>query len=439
MSSQTSRLAPGDNALVRLRAERAARRSRARCVSQTPEAAKGNCYCAPVSTESSTRGIVAASVLTTVSSVYPAFLAGALGPELRSQLSIGERSFGLVVGSFFFGSAVGSVLLGNLGERLGPRRMIVSSMTTIIVTCLSIASLVRSVPWLIVALAISGVANAGGQTAANKLLGQSIDPGRLGLAMAIKQSGMPAASMLGGLAVPVIALTIGWQWGYVAAAVLASIAMTAVLRFAPVLAPVAASTPARGAALVSSRRILVIAAIGAGFSSTAAGTLGNWFTSSAVDAGWSTGAAGLLLSCAAVSGITVRLVLGWRADRTTGMPLRTASLCLALGSLGALALAPRSEWSHVLAVLVAFGAGWSWPGLFNYGIVRTNLAAASSATGVTQTGVYVGVFVGPILMGFLVDRWGYGVGWTVIATSMALGATIIASIAPHFTDDAASR
>lgn len=387
----------------------------------------------PTAPDGST-GVMLASVLTTVSSVYPAFLAGALGPELRSSIGLTEGFFGFVIGAFFLGSTIGSAGLGRLGEHLGARRMLtLSLLTTATVTAL-VAGFVRSGGVLVCALAVAGFANSGSQTAANKLLSQSIDPRRLGFAMAVKQSGMPGATLLGGLAVPAIALTVGWQYAYAAASCLAVAALVVVLRFAPDDGPAPGSGPTRATNdhVLTPRSALLAAAVAAGFSAAAAGTLGSWLTSSATDAGWSTGAAGILLAVGSVSGIATRLALGWRADRTASLPMRTAAIFLALGALGALLLAPRIEWTHALAAVVAFGAGWSWPALFNFAVVRANPGAAAQATGITQTGVYVGVFTGPIVMGQVVERASYTVGWSLVATSMLIGAAIMFAVAPHF-------
>ena len=68
-----------------------------------------------------------------------------------------------------------------------------------------------------------------------------------------------------------------------------------------------------------------------------------------------------------------------------------------------------------VASAVAFGSGWAWPGLFNLAIVRLNPAAPAAATGITQTGVYVGALSGPIAFGVIVDQVGYGWAWTVAA------------------------
>jgi MFS family permease len=374
-----------------------------------------------------------AAVLTTVSSVFPAFLAGALGPELRDALLLSEGFFGIVIGGFFVGSALGSVGLGRLGERLGARRMITISLLTTATTTAVIAGFVRGGGVLLVALGVAGIANSGCQTAANKLLSQSIDPQRLGFAMAVKQSGMPGATLLGGLTVPAIALTVGWPWAYGAASGLAVVALVVVFRFAPDDGPgTQLSRPAETRTLTSDRSTLFTAAAAAFFAAAAAGTLGSWLTSSATDAGWSIGAAGVLLSIGSVSGIAARLVLGWRADRSSQFPMLTAAGFLLLGALGVLVLAPRLAWPHALGAVVAFGAGWSWPALFNFAVVRTNLGAAAKATGITQTGVYVGVVAGPIAMGQVVERSGYTAGWSMVAVSMVIGASIMFRVGSRF-------
>lgn len=380
------------------------------------------------------RPILAAAVGTTVASVYPAFLTGALGPELRPALGMSDAFFGVAVGAFFLGAAVGSVVLGRLGERLGPRRMITVALLTTASASVLIATVVGSGWTLMACLSVAGTANSASQTAVNTLLSTGTDPGRLGLAVAIKQSGMPGATLLGGLAVPALALTVGWRWAYAAAAVLAVAALAVVSTTAPRRDTSPAGRPDPHGVLVTARSTLWRAAVAGGFASAAAGTLGNWITSSAVDVGWGTGAAGLLLSVGSVAGITVRLLLGARADRRPlDPPMRRAAGWLFVGALGALVLAPRSTALHLVGSVVAFGAGWSWPALFNLAIVRANPNGAGYATGITQTGVYLGVVTGPAAMGVVVDRFGYGPGWIGVTASMAIGAVVMRTVSAEIT------
>ena len=103
-----------------------------------------------------------------------------------------------------------------------------------------------------------------------------------------------------------------------------------------------------------------------------------------------------------------------------------------IGAMGMALLGTRSPAIHAAATLVAFGAGWIWPVFTNYGIVRTNQTAASAATGITQTGVYVGVFLGPLATGWLIEAFGYPAMWLVVAGFAAAGSVMLLLIADEF-------
>lgn len=371
--------------------------------------------------------VVATSVLTTISCVYPAFLVGGLGVQLRDELAIGETFFGIIFGSFFFGAMLSSVLGGRLVERIGARRALISALMLLIVVDLAIAVFVNDGIVLLTFLVVAGVANAVGQTGANKLLSQGARE-RLALAIAIKQSGMPSGTLLAGLAVPAIALTVGWRWAYVSAAVVATIALAMAIRNAPAQHGVLAS----GGQPVSTKRSLRVAAAGAAFAAGVAGTLGGWLVSSATEAGIAEGAAGLLLSFGSLMGITVRLIVGSRADASDRRPVAGAAFLLGGGAIGLFLFALGIAWVFVPAAIVAFGLGWAWPALFNYGVVRTNVAAPGAATGVTQTGVYVGVLSAPIAFGVLVDNAGYSWAWIVAGISALIGAVLFWTVADDF-------
>jgi len=74
-------------------------------------------------------------------------------------------------------------------------------------------------------------------------------------------------------------------------------------------------------------------------------------------------------------------------------------------------LATGSPALVVPGVLLAFAAGWGWPGLFNFAVVKSNPGAPAAATGVTQTGASGGAAVGPVLFGLVVEAAGYGTAW----------------------------
>ena len=74
--------------------------------------------------------------------------------------------------------------------------------------------------------------------------------------------------------------------------------------------------------------------------------------------------------------------------------------------------------TFAVLVLAAFATGWAWPGLMTYTVVNANAGSAASSSAITQAGVFVGAGVGPVVLGAIIDAWGFDAGW--IAVTLAL-------------------
>lgn len=372
--------------------------------------------------------VVNASVMATVSTVLPGFLVGALSVQISAEMGVSEAVYGWGLGSFFGAATIGSIMLGRLAQRIGALSQMTLALAVSAAVQVALAATARSFAAVVGFLVVAGLANAANQTSVNLALAQA-ELRRLGLAVSIKQSGLPTATLLAGFSVPSLALTVGWRWAYVAGAVfaLASLAMVRVAVGSP--PPQSATgTPAPES---SSRDLVLAAAVGT-FLAFSAGSLNAWGVGSGVDAGLGEGMAGLFLSVGAATGITMRVVGGWMSDTMRVKPFLVAGVTALLGSVGMAGLALRSPGTHVFAMLVSFGAGWIWPVFTNYGIVRTNPRAAGTATGVTQMGVYVGVFVAPLVTGWLIEHHGYSAMWLVVAASAVVGAVVSIRMADQF-------
>ena len=372
--------------------------------------------------------VVNSAVMATVSTVLPGFLIGALSVQVGREMDVSEAVYGWGLSSFFGAAMVGSIMLGRLAQRIGPLHQMTLALGVSIAVQLALAATARSFGAVIGLLVVAGLANAANQTSVNLALAQAQLP-RLGLAVSVKQSGMPTATLLAGFAVPSLALTVGWRWAYVASATFALASL--ILVRAAVGSSVFRAAPDAPAPESSFRDLCLAAAVGA-FLAFSAGSLIAWGVGSGVDAGLGPGTAGLFLSIGAATGITLRLVGGWMSDTMRAAPFRVGGVTALVGSLGMAALALRSPATHVAAMLLAFGGGWIWPVFTNYGIVRTNPRAAGTATGITQMGVYVGVFAGPLATGWLIEHQGYGAMWLAVAVSAVIGATISIRIADQF-------
>ena len=373
--------------------------------------------------------VISATVMATVSTVLPGFLIGAMSVQVSAEMGVSEAAYGWGLGSFFGAAMLGSILLGRLSQRIGALSQMTLALGLSAAAQLALAATARSFGAVIGFLVVAGLCNAANQASVNLALAQARLP-RLGLAVSIKQSGLPTATLLAGFAVPALALTVGWRWAYVASAGFALASLMMARAAAGSSTPRAAANGA-SAPKSSSRDLFGAAAVGA-FLAFSAGSLNAWGVGSGVDAGLGEGAAGLFLSLGAATGITLRLICGWVSDTMRARPFMVGGVTAMVGSAGMALLALRSPGFHVAAMLLAFGAGWIWPVFTNFGIVRANPEAAGAATGVTQMGIYVGVFAGPLSTGWIIEHSGYPLMWLAVAASSVIGATIAIRIADRF-------
>ena len=347
------------------------------------------------------------AVAVATAGVLPAFLTGGLAVQIRAEMGFGSAALGLAVALFFVSASTASVVMGRLVERIGSHRG------------MRLALFAGSWTSLVVCLVFGGLANAVAHPATHLSLAREVPAGRQGYSFGIKQAAIPSATLLAGLAVPGIALTFGWRWAFAGGALLALV--VALLVPAERLGGVKRVAEAR----TSDAPIgpLVLLAVGIGLGSAAATPLGAFVVESSVATGLGVGAAGLLLALGGAASIVVRVLFGRLADGMGGGRLLLVGGMLGAGVAGFVMLATGSQVLVVPGVLLAFAAGWGWPGLFNFAVVRSNPGAPAAATGVTQTGASGGAAVGPVLFGVVVEAAGYGTAW-LFSGALALAALV---------------
>lgn len=357
----------------------------------------------------------------------PTFLVGTLAVQLQASMHFGAEQLGLVVGCSSATAAVLGVPNGILAERLGGARVLRGAVLSSCLALTLIALLAGSWEELALLMVLAGACSSLAQVGSNLYLARRMDPHQQGLAFGLKQSAVPLATLLGGLAVPSLALTVGWRWGFGAAAVLALVATLLLPR------PQRSVAQRRAAA---ARRAepeplgpLVALAIAFGLSLTAAGSLGTFLVTSAVAGGMSAGAAGILAAVASVGAVASRVGVGALADRRQGGHLAVVALMITGGGVGFGLLALGTALHQPLALapgaVIAFGVGWGWNGLFNFAVVTSHRGAPARATGVTQTGGRLGSVAGPLLFGILAAHFGFGWAWTAATAEAALGAGLM--------------
>jgi MFS family permease len=369
---------------------------------------------------------VATAVAVGTVTILPGFLTGAMSLQVRRELHLAVSATGLAVGVFFLAAALGSAAGGAVAERVGSRAAMRAAAGGSAVALATIALLARSLAVLLAALALAGLANALAQPAINAFLAERVAEGRRGVVFGLKQSAIPAAVLLSGLAVPAVALTVGWRWTYglgAVAAVLVGLRVGSAPGVEPP-APGPSEERARPRASGPLRRLALAAVL----ASAGPNALGAYLVTTAVAAGLGEADAGLLLAVGSGLSILARVAVGWRADRQRSHRLTPMVAMLAGGAVGFALLAVSEPLAVVVGALLAFALGWGWPGVFNLSVVSRHLEAPAAASGVTQTGIYAGAAAGPALFGLLAATASLAAAWTVTA-GLALGGAALVALA----------
>lgn len=375
----------------------------------------------------SSRSVATAAVTVTTVGVLPVYLVSVLSVQVRADLGFGPATLGLLAAGFFGTSALTSFVAGPVATRLGSSAVVRGAAATSAVSLLLIAGLAGSLPVLAAALVLGGCANGLGQPASNALISSAVSESRQGLAFGVKQAAIPMSTLLGGLAVPLIAIPFGWRSAFTLAGVLAVLVAVSVPRGAATASTarepsVAAGPFRRVPLLVLSGGIMLAAGSG--------NALGAFFVASTVSSGVAPGNAGLLAAVASIGGVTTRVLLGWLADRMQARWLLVVAGQMGVGAIGYVMLATGRPLLMAAGGLLAYCSGWAWAGLATYAVSRMHHGMTARATGYTQAGLGAGSALGPLAFGAAVAATSYEVAWHATA-ALTVVASLVCVLGRH--------
>ena len=435
-------------------------------------------------------GLVAVAMAVTAVTNLSPLLSSGLAVQIQGDLDFDDAALGLTVGAFYLAGALGSVLSGRIVERVGPRAAL--RFTALATAGVLLATGAAAGSWAVLTglVGLAGLANALAQPATNLYIARGVRPGRQGLAIGVQKSGIPAAALLGGLAVPTLGLTVGWSWAFVIGALLALAASAYVPSVPPkpersaeagtaeaatgpsaeaASGQAADGPPADGLAdgppaaeaedgpspagpsadgsrtaesqanAASARpdvptRLLAALATATGLAAAGSGSLSGFFVVSSVGTGVDEGTAGFLLGAGSLVGIAVRLILGAMADRGAIGAWNTLTVMFLAAAASFGGLATGSEAVLIAVLPFAFATAFAWPSLYHLAVVRANPSAPGAATGITMTGSYTGAVGGPLVFGLVADFASYGWAWGVAVVFMAAAAAVM-TVVGRFIDD----
>ena len=361
-------------------------------------------------------------------STQPAFLMGAAFLQLEADIGLTPTTLGMLTATFFLTASVSSVPLGRLVERIGWRRAMRINAGVAAAILLAIALVGRSVWVLAGLLVVGGIAYGFANPAANKALAERVDPGRRGLIFGLKHAGIPTSTLLAGLALPILVLTIGWPAAFAVAALLAPIVWLLIPGEADTPASiVGVDEPAHGAAPLSvlqtdrARHCGCAGDLVCDFAQHLSGSCCRR------DRHQRGGCRRPALRRFAhqhrgpsVSRGDERQISGAGLRRSRGLAWSRCDRVLALRS-------SSGPW-FVGLVLAAFATGWGWPGVMTFTVVNANIATAAASSSITQAGIFLGAGAGPVLLGWTIDRAGFEASWLLVACALALAAAVAGGI-----------
>lgn len=350
----------------------------------------------------------------------PGMASGSVVVQIREDFAFSEAVLGLAFAAFWGVAAVASTPAAKLVERIGPTPSMRLAGVIAGSTSAVIALFVNSSVPLIAVLAVGGLSMACATPGANALLVQAAPAERQGLAFGLAQSSVPAAAVLSGLSLPLIAEPFGWRMVFGFAALL-SLVMVLLVPKAPRISPKARAAAARGRspALGSLAAVMV----GVTLANAALGAFNTFLVSAAPNADVSGRAAAITLAIGSALTIVFRIALGERADRERRDPLPTVAALLGVGVVGFALVTTGARPLFLAGAMLVLLFAWGWMGLFTYAVVNRYPATPETATGVMQTGFFLGGVLGPIGFGVLAEVGSFQIAWSV-----ATAATMIAAV-----------
>jgi len=357
----------------------------------------------------------------TVVSVLPVFLVGAHATEIRAELGFGAAGIGLAVAAFRLGAGVSAVPLGRATDRRGARSSMRAALAVAAVCSLLIATTVTSLLAFALILGLAGAAQSLSQPAANRMLANDVLPSQRGRAFGLKQTGPPAASMLAGLSVPLVALAFGWRGAFLAVPVLALIVLAGLRGRSP--AARATARASSGLADLPDRSTIIVLSVAFALGNAASGALTAFYVDSSVLVGSTAERAASVLALGSSFAVVVRIIMGAVCDRMRHHQLRLAAGLLLVGSVATLPLGRVTATASSVAFIVAMAGVWGFNGVFWFALVDRFPHAPGRVTGaVTPVGL-AGSVLGPLGFGVLADQFGYPMAWPAAAVA-ALAAAL---------------
>jgi MFS family permease len=354
---------------------------------------------------------------------------GSLAPTISRDLHLGHAGFGLLFGILMAGAAGATAMAGLIVDSAGERKVILYS-GFLMGGALVASALFASYPWLAACLFLYGIGYAASTPAGGRAILLWFDTDR-GLAMGIRQMGVPVGGIIGAIGLPLIAHHYGYRVALAAGGV--ACIVLSILAVAWYREPAGAEPLKRTLReafgtmvdVVSDRRMQLVTATCMILIAMQSNMLAFLAQTLVTSGGFTIALAASAFAIAQLAAAVGRVLFGSLSDRLFNGdrvgPMMLALVGSALCCAGMSLLRPgQVAVAFVLSFVLGLAAA-GWNGLFATANVEIGgPLRAGSAIGVGLTGIFTTGFLAPPIFGFIADHWGLSAAWATFSV-IALG------------------
>jgi predicted MFS family arabinose efflux permease len=357
---------------------------------------------------------------------------------IKSDLGLSAATAGLTVSSFTVGRVLGSYAAGVAADRVGERIVLVGGgLATGAIVAVAVSLPLVALGSLLV---LAGMASAASTPAGGRLVLLAFPRNRRGLAVGVRQTGVPIGGLVAAALLPWMAHLYGWRWSLAAAAAIAALSVLPLIFSRTERSePAERIPPTKGWSLLRDRTVRLLTVWGCLLVSGQYALIAFLSLDLHRSAGLALASASVLVAVSQAFGIVGRVAWGALSDRLLRRgrkPLLMALTGVALaGSLllfGVPRSAPLVVWVPVaaLAGLALIGFQGLWVTMI---AEAAGPARAGAATGFGITFVALAIAISPPLYGLVADLTGsYRAIWAALALVLA-AALIPALLLPDET------
>lgn len=366
---------------------------------------------------------------------FVVFVVGVLAPFLVADLGLSAWQVGALPSSFFLAATLTSPWAGGLTDRFGPG-VSLRALNVTVATALCLLAASPNVLAAAVAVALGGVAAAVSNPATNRVVAEAVPMGGRGLAMGLKQAGVPVGSVLAGALLPTMAETWGWRRAILISVALPALGflLTARLRRwnrTLTARPSQNDQPSQPVAQHGLRRTRAFAFLMGGASGLINGFLVLYLHQ---ELAFTRRMAGMVAAAMGAVAVVSRIALAHAGERHAS----PRSVLVAVGVAGTLgsALTLMSKlwggWAAWTGALLAGTSIIAFQSVLNLIILLLRPAhEVGRSSGFVLRGFFLGLLVTPVLFGWIVDMTS---GFEVLWAGQAALCVVATWIAATWTD-----